>query len=91
MSAIEQQVHAAPPVAAEQSAAHPGERTGEDLCQFVICRIGSEEFAVDVLSVQEINRIAEVTRVPKTLLMWRESSTCAAGLFRCSTYVSCLV
>ncbi|MDL1889880.1 chemotaxis protein CheW [Nitrospirales bacterium NOB] len=32
----------------------------------MICRIGSEEFAVDVLSVQEINRIAEVTRVPKT-------------------------
>ncbi|GMV52087.1 MAG: chemotaxis protein CheW [Nitrospira sp.] len=66
MSAIEQQVHSAPPVAAEQSAAHAGERTGDDLCQFVICRIGNEEFAVDVLSVQEINRIAEVTRVPKT-------------------------
>ena len=39
---------------------------GDDLCQFVICRIGQEEFAVDVLSVQEINRLVEVTRVPKT-------------------------
>ncbi|MBX3237173.1 MAG: chemotaxis protein CheW [Nitrospiraceae bacterium] len=39
---------------------------GDDLLQFVICRIGAEEFAVDVLSVQEINRIVEVTRVPKT-------------------------
>ena len=39
---------------------------GEDLCQFVICRIGQEEFAIDVLSVQEINRLVEVTRVPKT-------------------------
>jgi purine-binding chemotaxis protein CheW len=40
--------------------------TSDDLCQFVICRIGQEEFAVDVLSVQEINRLVEVTRVPKT-------------------------
>lgn len=38
---------------------------GEDLCQFVVCLIGSEEFAVDVLSVQEIDRMAEITRVPK--------------------------
>jgi len=38
---------------------------GDDLCQFVTCRIGHEEFALDVLSVQEINRMVEVTRVPK--------------------------
>ncbi len=37
----------------------------EDLCQFVTCRIAHEEFALDVLSVQEINRMVEVTRVPK--------------------------
>ena len=43
-----------------------GSGAGDDLCQFVICRIGQEEFAVDVLSVQEINRLVEVTRVPKT-------------------------
>lgn len=38
---------------------------GDDLCQFVTCRIAHEEFAMDVLSVQEINRMVEVTRVPK--------------------------
>lgn len=38
---------------------------GDDLCQFVTCRIAHEEFAFDVLSVQEINRMVEVTRVPK--------------------------
>ncbi len=43
-----------------------GGTSPDDLCQFVICRIGQEEFAVDVLSVQEINRLVEVTRVPKT-------------------------
>jgi purine-binding chemotaxis protein CheW len=43
-----------------------GGTSADDLCQFVICRIGQEEFAVDVLSVQEINRLVEVTRVPKT-------------------------
>ncbi|HJT18905.1 MAG TPA: chemotaxis protein CheW [Nitrospira sp.] len=38
---------------------------GGDLCQFVTCRIANEEFAFDVLCVQEINRMVEVTRVPK--------------------------
>ena len=38
----------------------------DELCQFVVCRIGEEEFAIDVLSVQEINRLVDVTRVPKT-------------------------
>jgi purine-binding chemotaxis protein CheW len=38
---------------------------GEELCQFVVCLIGNEEFALDVLSVQEIDRMAEITRVPK--------------------------
>ncbi len=38
---------------------------GDELCQFVACRVGSEEFALDVLSVQEINRMAEITCVPK--------------------------
>ena len=38
---------------------------GDDLCQFVTCRIAHEEYALDVLSVQEINRMVEVTRVPK--------------------------
>jgi purine-binding chemotaxis protein CheW len=38
---------------------------GDNLCQFVTCRVGHEEFALDVLSVQEINRMVEITRVPK--------------------------
>ena len=38
---------------------------GDDLRQLVTCRIGREEFALDVLSVQEINRMVEITRVPK--------------------------
>ncbi|MEW6248571.1 MAG: chemotaxis protein CheW [Nitrospirota bacterium] len=40
-------------------------KTAEELCQFVTCRVGNEEFALDVLSVQEINRMVEITRVPK--------------------------
>ena len=40
-------------------------KSGDDLVQFVTCRIAHEEFALDVLSVQEINRMVEVTRVPK--------------------------
>ena len=41
------------------------DKGGDDLVQFVTCRIAHEEFALDVLSVQEINRMVEVTRVPK--------------------------
>lgn len=67
MSATEQQVQSHYQATAD---AHRTQgvwrKTGDDLLQFVICLIGSEEFAVDVLSVQEINRIVEVTRVPKT-------------------------
>lgn len=39
--------------------------SGEDFSQFVTCRVGGEEFAVDILSVQEIIRMVEITRVPK--------------------------
>ena len=66
MSATEQQVNHLYQAAAENPADRLNEKPGDDLLQFVICLIGSEEFAVDVLSVQEINRIVEVTRVPKT-------------------------
>lgn len=66
MSATTQAVPSHYQAAAEQPADRLGDRAGDDLLQFVICLIGSEEFAVDVLSVQEINRIVEVTRVPKT-------------------------
>ncbi len=35
-----------------------------DLLQLVSFNIGEEEFGVDILKVQEINRMVEVTRVP---------------------------
>lgn len=56
-------------VAGPQAGAWPGGKDGggsDDLRQFVTCRIAHEEFALDVLSVQEINRMVEVTRVPKS-------------------------
>ncbi len=38
--------------------------TPAELLQLVSFKIGDEEFAVDILKVQEINRMFEVTRVP---------------------------
>ncbi len=37
----------------------------EEFSQFVTCRVDGEEFAVDILSVQEIIRMVDITRVPK--------------------------
>ncbi len=37
----------------------------EELLQLVSFNIGSEEFGVDILKVQEINRMVEITRVPQ--------------------------
>jgi purine-binding chemotaxis protein CheW len=42
-------------------ASHAG---GEELLQLVSFKIGDEEFGVDILKVQEINRMLEITRVP---------------------------
>ncbi len=39
--------------------------TQDELLQLVSFRIGSEEFGVDILKVQEINRMVEITRVPQ--------------------------
>jgi purine-binding chemotaxis protein CheW len=36
----------------------------DELLQLVSFKIGTEEFGVDILKVQEINRMMEVTRVP---------------------------
>jgi purine-binding chemotaxis protein CheW len=38
---------------------------GEELRQLVSFNIGSEEFGVDILKVQEINRMVEITKVPQ--------------------------
>lgn len=39
--------------------------TQDELLQLVSFRIGSEEFGVDILKVQEINRMVDITRVPQ--------------------------
>ena len=38
----------------------------EELLQLVSFKIGDEEFGVDILSVQEINRMSQITKVPNT-------------------------
>lgn len=42
-----------------------GPAAAEDISQLVSFRIGSEEFGVDILAVQEINRMVDITRVPQ--------------------------
>lgn len=37
---------------------------GRDVLQLVTFRLGNEEFAVDILKVQEVNRMADITAVP---------------------------
>ncbi len=39
--------------------------SNDELLQLVSFKIGSEEFGVDILKVQEINRMVEITRVPQ--------------------------
>jgi purine-binding chemotaxis protein CheW len=39
--------------------------SSDDLLQLVSFNIGSEEFGVDILKVQEINRMVEITKVPQ--------------------------
>lgn len=43
-----------------------GKSAGTDQLQLVTFEVGGEEFAVDILSVQEINRMMEITRVPQS-------------------------
>jgi purine-binding chemotaxis protein CheW len=38
----------------------------EQVLQLVTFTLKGEEYAVDILSVQEINRITEITKVPKS-------------------------
>jgi len=39
---------------------------GEEVLQFVTFTLNNEQYAVDILNVQEINRITEITRVPNS-------------------------
>ena len=45
---------------------HHGQSQGEDQLQLVTFEVGQEEFGVDILLVQEINRMMELTRVPQS-------------------------
>jgi purine-binding chemotaxis protein CheW len=40
--------------------------TGGEVLQLVTFTLGNEEYAVNILNVQEINRITEITRVPNS-------------------------
>lgn len=40
--------------------------TGVEVLQLVSFTLGNEEYAVNILNVQEINRITEITRVPNS-------------------------
>lgn len=39
--------------------------TAEELLQLVSFKIGSEEYGIDILKVQEINRMPDITKVPQ--------------------------
>lgn len=39
---------------------------GVDVLQFVTFTLNNEQYAVDILNVQEINRITEITKVPNS-------------------------
>jgi len=41
-------------------------KQSDELLQLVSFNIGTEEFGVDILKVQEINRMVEITKVPQT-------------------------
>ncbi len=43
------------------------ENHGEEILQLVSFKLGDEEFGVDILKVQEINRLMEITQVPESL------------------------
>lgn len=47
-----------------QSVIEETKKTGEELLQLVTFRLGDEEFGVNILNVEEINRMVEITRVP---------------------------
>ncbi len=43
---------------------NPGQAGAGDVLQLVSFNIANEEFGVDILNVQEINRMVDITRVP---------------------------
>jgi purine-binding chemotaxis protein CheW len=58
---------ASEPTAVDQSPQAVGSPANEgELLQLVSFEVGDEEYAVPILSVQEINRIMQITRVPQS-------------------------
>ena len=49
----------------ENTAVGAAAAQSEELLQLVSFRLGNEEFGIDILNVQEINRLVEITKVPK--------------------------
>ena len=39
--------------------------SSDEIVQLVTFKLGNEEFSLDILKVQEINRVVEITKVPK--------------------------
>ena len=56
------------PVAASAASDEAGivRQTDGELLQLVTFMVGAEEFAIPILSVQEINRMMQITRVPQS-------------------------
>lgn len=50
----------------EQVENQAAKTTKDEVVQLVSFNIGEEEFGVDILKVQEINRMVEITRVPNS-------------------------
>lgn len=50
----------------EQTEISSGKPMTDEVVQLVSFNIGEEEFGVDILRVQEINRMVEITRVPNS-------------------------
>lgn len=49
----------------EETSVNTGDSTDE-LIQLVSFHLGQEEFGLDILKVQEINRMVEITKIPQT-------------------------
>ena len=50
----------------------------EEILQLVSFNIGTEEFGIDILKVQEINRMVDITRVPRAPRLYLSIPRCMA-------------
>ncbi len=56
----------AEPVSTKETGGTASHQVDGELLQLVTFMVGSEEFAIPILSVQEINRMMQITRVPQS-------------------------